>query len=62
MDDSPKCRSCGRMIRAVVSLQELRQGKEMLCRSCNREPVTLDFAVRRLIRRIGTKPEEFEAL
>lgn len=38
MDDQPKCRSCGRMIRAIISLRELQRGKPMLCRTCNREP------------------------
>jgi hypothetical protein len=59
MAEQPKCRSCGRLIRAVVSIQELRTGKQILCRQCNREPFTVEFAVRSLIRRYGAKPDEF---
>lgn len=62
MDDQPKCRSCGRLIRAILTHDEVRRGKQVLCRNCSREPVTVDFAVRGLIRRFGDKPEEFEAL
>lgn len=62
MAEPATCRSCGRVTRAVLTPQEVRAGRQVLCRDCNREPFTVDFAVRGLIRRYGDKPEEFEAL
>lgn len=56
------CRSCGRQVRTNPSMDELRERKQPLCRGCSREPATLELGIRRVIRRMGNKLEQFEAL